>query len=151
MSYFMTGGPNKEHGTNKPLPTGRIWERSKGDATCPTTSQNPARWNASWLSSICTPRNDPASEWLARVNLETNPVAGTARHVTEPISCVLLPCCSLPGLPFPIKSLALSAQVSVDNSFWVLNKSPLSGPGMGPASCNTRMSESPTIAGTTHL
>ena len=31
MSCFMTGGPGKEHGTNKPPPTGRVWERSKGD------------------------------------------------------------------------------------------------------------------------
>ena len=35
MSYFTTGGPDKEHGTNKPPPTERIWERSKGDTTCP--------------------------------------------------------------------------------------------------------------------
>ena len=36
VSYFTTRGLGKEHRTNKPLPTGRIWERSKGDATCPT-------------------------------------------------------------------------------------------------------------------
>ena len=41
VSYFTTGSSGKEHGTNKPPPTGRIWERSKGDSTCPTTSQNP--------------------------------------------------------------------------------------------------------------
>ena len=35
MSYFTTGGPGKEHGTNKPPPTGRIWERSKGDIPSP--------------------------------------------------------------------------------------------------------------------
>ena len=35
MSYFTTGGPVKEHGTNKPPPTGSVWERSKGDATRP--------------------------------------------------------------------------------------------------------------------
>ena len=28
MSYFMTGGPDKEHETNEPPPTGRIQERS---------------------------------------------------------------------------------------------------------------------------
>ena len=31
MSCFMTGDPDKEYGTNKPPPTGRVWERSKGD------------------------------------------------------------------------------------------------------------------------
>ena len=43
MSCFMTGDPGKENGTNKPPPTGRVWERSKGDTTCPSTSQNPSR------------------------------------------------------------------------------------------------------------
>ena len=42
VSYFMTGEPSKEHGTNKPPPIGRVQERSKGDATCPSTSQNPS-------------------------------------------------------------------------------------------------------------
>ena len=31
MSYLTTGGPGKEHGTNKLPPTGRIRERSKGE------------------------------------------------------------------------------------------------------------------------
>ena len=129
MSYFTTGSPSKEHRTDKPPPTRRIWERSKGDATGPTISQNPPRWNASWLSSMCTPTNDPVSEWLARVNPETNPE--TARHVTEQLSWVLLPCCSLPGLPFPIRSLALSAHVSVDNSFLSVKQEPTLRPWKG--------------------
>ena len=29
----MTGGPAKEHGTNKPPPTRRVQERSKGDVS----------------------------------------------------------------------------------------------------------------------
>ncbi|XDA90435.1 hypothetical protein R6Z07F_020032 [Ovis aries] len=36
----MTGDPDKEYGTNKPPPTGRVREKSKGDTECPTTSQN---------------------------------------------------------------------------------------------------------------
>ena len=36
------GDPDKEYGTNKPPPTGRVWERSKGDTACPSTSQNPS-------------------------------------------------------------------------------------------------------------
>jgi len=27
----MTRDPDKEYGTNKPPPAGRVWERSKGD------------------------------------------------------------------------------------------------------------------------
>ena len=35
MNYFTIGGL-KEHGTNKLPPTGRVQERSKGDAMHPT-------------------------------------------------------------------------------------------------------------------
>ena len=45
MSCFMTGGPDKEQGTNKSPPTRRVRERSKGDTTCLTTSQNPSLWH----------------------------------------------------------------------------------------------------------
>ena len=59
-------------------------------------------------------------------------------HVAEQSSWVSLPYCSPPGCPFPIKSLALSAHVSPRIiHFRVLDKSPVSGPGRGPPSCNT--------------
>ena len=61
MSCFMTGGPAKEHRTNKPPPTGRVQERSKGDTTGPTTSQNPL-WHPSWLNKVCATRKDSESE-----------------------------------------------------------------------------------------
>ena len=111
---FMAGGPSKEHGTNKPPPTGRIRERSKGDTTCPTTSQNPPRCCPSWLSNACTIRKDPESKWLARDNLETNPITmkpDTATQVAEQSSWVPSPSCTPPGCLFPIKSSALSADV----------------------------------------
>ena len=142
MSCFTTGGPSKEHGTNKPPPTRRIWERSKGDSSphvLPTT-QNPPPWNPSWLSNACATRKDSESEWLARDNLETNSITikpETASHVAEQVSWVPLPSCSPPGCPFPVKSLALSACVSPRTiHFQVLDKSPLSGPGRGTPSCN---------------
>ena len=48
-----------------------------------------------------------------------------------------LPYCSPPGCPFPVKSLALSALVSPRIiHFRVLDKSPVSGPGRDPSSCN---------------
>ena len=142
MSSFMTGGPGKEHGTKKPPPTRRIRERSKGNTSLYVlpTSQNP-RWNPSWLSDAHATRKDPESEWLARDNRETNPITikpETASHVAEQFSWVPLPSCSPAGCPFPIKSLALSACVSPRIiHFRVLEKSPLSGPGRGPHSCNT--------------
>ena len=83
-------------------------------------------------------------EWLARDNPEPNPITikpKTVSHVAEQFSCVPLPCCSPPGCPFPIKSLALSARVSPRTiHFRVLDKRPLSGPGKDPPSCNTTTS-----------
>ena len=141
MSCFMTGGPGKEQGTNKPPPTRRVQKRSKGDTTCPTTSQNPSLWHPSWLNKACTTRKDSESEWLAKDSPEMNPITikpETGRHVAEQFSWVLLSYCSLFGHTFPIKSLALSAYVSPRTfHFRVLDKSSVLGPGSGPRSCNT--------------
>ena len=136
MSCLMTGGPGKEQGTNKPPPTGRVKERTKGDTTCLTTSQNPSFWHPSWLNK--------ASEWLAEDNLETNPITikpKTASYVVELFSWVPLSYCSPLGCSFPIKYLALSAHVFPQTiHFQVLDKSPVSGPGRGPPSCNSLVS-----------
>ena len=122
----MTGGPGKEQGTNKPPSTGRVQERWKGDTICPTTSQNPFHWHPSWLNKACTTRKDSESEWLAKDNPEPNPITIKAKSCSpgfpHPTALHL-------GAPFPIKSLALSAHVSPWTiHFWVLDKSPLSGP-----------------------
>ena len=138
MSYFTAGGLGKEHGTNKPPPTTRVKERSKGDTMCLTTSQNPSCWHSSWLNKVCTTRKNSESEGLAKDNQETNPITtkpGTASHVAELFSWVPLPYCSPPRCPLPIKSLALSAHVSPWTiHFWVLDKSQVSGSGRGPPS-----------------
>ena len=98
------------------------------------TSQNPLR-HPSWLNKVCTTRKDSESDWLAKGNLETNPITikpETASHMAELFSWVPLPYYSPSGCPFPIKSLALSACVSPQTlHFWVLDKSPVSGPGKG--------------------
>ena len=135
----MTGGPGKEQGTNKPPPTGRVKERTKGNTTCPTTSQIPSLLHASWLNKACTTSKDSESEWLAKDIPETN-------HFTIKPDCesrgrtVLLGSLTLllsTRCPFPIKSLALSAHVSPQTiHFWVLDKSSVWGPGRGPPSCN---------------
>ena len=121
--------------------TRRVQERSKGDTTCPTTSQNPSLWHPSWLNKACTTRKDSESEWLAKDNPETNPITikpETASHMPELFSWVPLPYCCPHRCPFPIKSLALSAHVSPQTiHFWVLDKSPVLCPGRGPPSCNS--------------
>ena len=55
-----------------------------------------------------------------------------ASDTAEQFSWVPSPCCSPPGGPFPIKSIALSAHVSPQTiHFQVLDKSPLLGPRRG--------------------
>ena len=146
MSCFTTGGPGKDHGTNKPPPTRRVQEWSKGDTTCPTTSQNPSPWHPSWLNKVYTTRKDSESEWLAKDNPETNPInikPETVSHVAAQFSWVPLPYCSPLRCPFPIKSLALSAHMSLRTiHFWVSDKSPLLGPRSGPPSSNNYLIKS---------
>ena len=124
MSCFTTGGPGKEQGTNKPPPTRRVRERSKGETTCPTTSQNPL-WHPSWLNKACTTRKDSESEWLAKDNPETDSITikpETASHVTEQFSWA----------PFPNKiSCSVSTCVSLDNSFPSVRQEPSFGPWKG--------------------
>ena len=95
---------------------------------------------SSWLNKACTTWKASESEWLAKDNPKTSPIPikpKTASHMAEQFSWVPLPYCSPPGCPFPIKSLALSAHVSPWTiHFWVLDKSPVLGPGRGPPSCN---------------
>ena len=75
---------------------------------------------------------------IGQSHLETNPITTkpkTSSHVAEEFS--LVPSCSPPRCPFPIKSLALSAHVSPGTiHFQVLDKSPVLGPGRGPPSWN---------------
>ena len=140
MSCFMTGDPDKEYRTNKPPPTRRVLERSKGDMEYPSTSKNPSCWHPSWLRDVCATRKDSELEWLATGHPETNPITikpDTESHTSEQFSWVPLPYCSPPGCPFPIKSLALSAHVSPRTiHFQVLDKNPVLGPGRDPPYCN---------------
>ena len=62
MSCFMTGDPDKEYRTNKPPPTGRVQERSRGDTACSSTSQNPSCQHPSWLSDACATRKESELE-----------------------------------------------------------------------------------------
>ena len=52
-------------------------EFGKGQKETPhvlPTSQNPPRWNPSWLSNAWGMRKNSQSEWLARENPETKPI-----------------------------------------------------------------------------
>ena len=116
----MTGGPDKEYGTNKPPPTRRVQERSQGDTECPSTSQNPSHQHPSWPSDACAIRKDPELEWLAKDHLETNPI--TIKPDFEPRSrTVLLGSLTLllsTRVLFPNKiSCFVSTCVSSDSSF----------------------------------
>ena len=95
-----------------------------------------------WVA--CATRKDSELEWLAKDHPETNPITikpETVSHAAEQFSWVPLPSCSPPGCSFPIKSLALSAHVSPRTiHFRVLDKSPVSGPGRRPPSCNISVS-----------
>ena len=109
-------------------------------------SQKPTHWDPSWLRDVRATRRTLSqtkygpSKMIGQGQLEANPIAikpETVSYVAEQFSWVPLSCCSLPGCPFPIKSLALSAHVSPQTiHFQVLDKSPLSGSGRGPPSCN---------------
>ena len=83
------------------------------------------------------------ARWLARDNSETNPIPikpETVNHMAEQYSGVPLPCCSLPRCSFLIRFLALWAHVPPwAIHFWVLAKSPFSGPGRGPSSWNSHV------------
>ena len=73
--YFMTGDPGKPHRTNKPPPPEEFWKGQKEMPHVLLTSQNLPRWSSFWLSNAWATQKDPESEWLARDNPETNPIA----------------------------------------------------------------------------
>ena len=134
VNCFMTRGPSKEHRANEPPPTRRIQERSKGDTTCPTDLPASILFGGIHLGwTICAPpakalsqNNWPETTWI----WYGNPISikpDSANHSTEQSSWGLLPPL---GCPFQIRSLALSACVSPWTIyFWLLDKSPLLGPG----------------------
>ena len=118
--------------------TGRIWEGPIGEMT-----NHPGSLALEpILAERCMyhqegPWARPSTGWD---NPETNPIpikTKAASHVPEQVSWIPSPYCSPPRRTYPIKSLALSAGVSPQTiHFQVLDKSPFSGPGRGPTSCN---------------
>ena len=111
ISYFMTGGPGKEYGTNEP-PRSRIQELGRVKRRHNVSYQLPrillAGIHLGWAMRTPPRRKDPEQEWPARDNLKTHPIMiklKTVNQVAEQSSWVPLPCWSLLGCPFPKKSL----------------------------------------------
>ena len=131
----MTEDPDKEYGTNKPPPTRRV--RGKVKRRHYMSVHFPESLSpASILAERFVCHQDRL--WIRRLAKdypETNPITikpKTASHEAEQFSWVPLPSCSPPGCPFPIKSLALSANVSPRTiHFRVLRQEPSFGPWKG--------------------
>ena len=90
MSCFMTGDSGKEHRTNKPPPTTRVQERSKGDTTHTTTSQKPSHWHLSWLSNVCTTMKDSAQNGWPKTTRKLIPSPSNPRLRARAGRAVLL-------------------------------------------------------------
>ena len=137
----MTGGPSKEHANCKS--SGKVKRR------CHVSNRLPESFSLeSILDEQCMRHQEGL--WVRMIGQrqpETKPITikpETASHAAEQFSWVPLPCCPPPWCPFPIKSLALSAHGSPwTTHFWVLDKSPVSGPGRGPSSYNNTVSTWP--------
>ena len=111
--------------------SGKVRRREEMPCVLPT-SQNPHCWHQLWLVVHAT--KDPESEWLARDNLETNPItikAETVSQIAEQFSWVPLPCCSPPRSSFSIVSCFGSTHVSSDSTFLSVWQEPTLGPPKG--------------------
>ena len=133
MSCFTTGGPGKERRTNKPPPTRRVQERSKGDTTCLTTSRILLSGiHLGWTRHAPPGRTLNYNDWLKTP--ETNPItikSKTVSHVTELFLGSLTLLLST-QVPFPNKiSCFVSTCVSSDNSFLSVRQEPSFRPWKG--------------------
>ena len=133
----MTGGPGTEQGTNEAPPNGKVkWWHHLSDHLPESFSMT------SILDEQCV--HHQKGLWVRMI--EQRQLRNKSHHHktrdNEPRGrVVLLGFLTLllsSRAPFPIKSLALSAHVSTQTiHFWVLEKSPLLGPGRDPPSCKS--------------
>ena len=74
------------------------------------SSQNPLRWNPSWLRDVCATRKVTESKWLARDNPETNPITvkpETSSHIPGVLGSLALLLSSWAPLPSKVFCFAL--------------------------------------------
>ena len=119
----MTGGPGKEHGINKPPPTRRVRQRSKGNTTFLTTSQNPLSGiRLGWTRRAPSGRSLSQNDWL-RTTCKPRSRAVLLGSLTLLLST---------QVPFPNKiSCFVSTCVSWDNSFPSVRQEPSFEPWKG--------------------
>ena len=125
MSYLRTGGPGKEHRTNKLPPTRRTQERSKRREEMPARTSYPpprillTRINLCWVMHAPPERNLSQNYW-PEDKPETNPVTiKPGQQATWHSSSPGFPCsAALYHGTLPNKvSCFISTCVSLDNSF----------------------------------
>ena len=139
MSYLMTGDTGKKHGTSKSIPNWRNLEKVRRRHPISYRFPEPSLLE-SMLAERCVHHQE--GPWVRMIthgqpgNESPHRKPRTASRV-QSLPPGAPPPAALPRGPFPVTSPALSARVSSDNSFLVLDESPLSGPGRGPPSCNT--------------
>ena len=145
--YFTTGGPDEEHSTNEPSPTGRIQPRSEGDTMRPSTVQNSSRWHHS-LAEQHVSRQEGA--WIQSDGQETtrrlipspsNLRLWTKRQGSPPGSLTLL--LSTEEAPSHYSLMLFQHLCLLGQLISVLDDSPLLGPGRGPPSWNITSSVPP--------
>ena len=129
MSCFMTGDPDKEYRTNKAT-TNRKSSGKVERRHCLSVHFPESLLPASILTERCVRHQERV--WIRMIG-QSHPE--TNHHKTQDCeprgrAALLgsLTYCSPPGCPFPVKSLALSACVSSDNSFPSVRQEPSFGP-----------------------
>ena len=149
---FMTGGPGKEQ---ELISHHQLVEFRKSPKETPCVWAPPrillAGIHLGWAMRV-PPGRTLESKQLVRDNLETNPVTIEPETGSCDRAVLLgsLTYCSLPGVPFPINSLALSASISSDDSFPSVRQEPHLGPGKGLPSCNRLCEEQVLWPGLDH-
>ena len=126
MSYFRTGGHGKEHRTNMSPPF------RKGQKETLHVLPRPRIILTGWvlhpfsLSNACASRKFPESEWLAKDNLEINPISINPRPQGRAFLLGSLILMFSAQAPLPNKvSCCVSTCVSSDNSFLSIRQEPL--------------------------
>ena len=136
----MTGDPGKEHRTNKPPPTTRVQERSKGDTMRPITSQKPSHWHLSWLSNVCTTRKDSAQNGWPKTTRKLIPSRSNPRLRARAGRAALLGSLTLllsSWQPLPDKISCFVCTCVTSDSFPSVKQECTFGPGRGPPFCNS--------------